>query len=89
MENESKTQVDSSASKRRDLGGKYARLPNEKDLNTTICIFCDKVIKRGIHRHKQHLVGGYKNAKKCRKCLEHVREEMEKYMSSKKSQKSK
>ncbi|KAJ9708969.1 hypothetical protein PVL29_000789 [Vitis rotundifolia] len=77
MENESETQVDSSASGRRDPGCKYARLINEKDLNTIICIFCDK----------QHLVGGYRNAKKCRKCPEHVREEMKGYMSSKKNKK--
>ena len=31
MDNESETQVDSSASGRRDLGWKYACLPNEKD----------------------------------------------------------
>ncbi|RVW75237.1 hypothetical protein CK203_047174 [Vitis vinifera] len=87
MDNESETQVDSSASGRRDPGWKYGRLVNEKDLNTIICIFCDKVTKGGIYRHKQHLVGGYRNAKKCRKCPEHVREEMEEYMSSKKNQK--
>ncbi|RVW38640.1 hypothetical protein CK203_077543 [Vitis vinifera] len=87
MDNESETQVDSSASGRRDLGWKYGRLVNEKDLNTIICIFCEKVTKGGIYRHKQHLVGGYRNAKKCRKCPEHVREEMEEYMSSKKNQK--
>ena len=74
--------MDSSASGRRDPGWKYACLINEKDLKTIICILCDKVTKWGIYRHKQHLVGGYKNAKKCRKCLEHVREEMEEYMSS-------
>ncbi|RVW13361.1 hypothetical protein CK203_095743 [Vitis vinifera] len=87
MDNESETQVDSSASGRRDPGWKYGRLVNEKDLNTIICIFCEKVTKGGIYRHKQHLVGGYRNAKKCRKCPEHVREEMEEYMSSKKNQK--
>ncbi|RVW13610.1 hypothetical protein CK203_088822 [Vitis vinifera] len=87
MDNESETQVDSSASGRRDPRWKYDRLVNEKDLNTIICIFCDKVTKGGIYRHKQHLVGGYRNAKKCRKCPEHVREEMEEYMSSKKNQK--
>ena len=42
MDNESETQMDSSASGRRDPGWKYARLVNEKDLNTIICIFCDK-----------------------------------------------
>ncbi|RVW21092.1 hypothetical protein CK203_106163 [Vitis vinifera] len=87
MDNESETQVDSSASGRRDPGWKYGRLVNEKDLNTIICIFCDKVTKGGIYRHKQHLVGVYRNAKKCRKCPEHVREEMEEYMTSKKNQK--
>ena len=49
-----------------------------------MCIFCDKVTKGGIYRHK-HLVGGYRNAKKYRKCLKHVKKEMEEYMSSKKS----
>ena len=39
------------------------KLPNEQDLNTIICIFCNKVTKGGIYRHK-HLVGGHRNAKK-------------------------
>ena len=45
MDNESETQVDSSASGRRDFGWKYTRLVNKKNLNTIICIFCDKVTK--------------------------------------------
>ena len=45
MDNESDTQVDSSASVRRDPRCKYARWPNEKDLNTIISIFCDKITK--------------------------------------------
>ena len=45
MDNESETQVDSSASGRRDHGWKYACLINEKDLKTIICILCDKVTK--------------------------------------------
>ena len=52
MNNESETQVDSNASERRDPRWNYARLVNEKDLNTIICIFCDKVTKGGIYRHK-------------------------------------
>ena len=60
-----------------------------KKLNTIIYIFCDKVTKRSIYRHKQHFVGGYRNAKKFRKCPKHVREEMVAYMSSKKNQKNK
>ena len=45
MDNESETQVDFSTSGRRDPRWKYARLINEKDLNTIICIFIDKVTK--------------------------------------------
>ena len=33
---------------------------------------------------KQHLVGGYRNATACRKCLDHVKEEINNYMSKKK-----
>ena len=53
MDNESETQVDFSASGRRDPGWKYAHLVNEKDLNTIICIFCDKVTKGDIYRQTQ------------------------------------
>ena len=42
MDNESETQVDSSASGRRDPEWKYAHLVNEKDLNTIICTFVIK-----------------------------------------------
>ena len=89
-DNENETQVGSTTtcgSERKDPGWKYARLPNEQDLNTIICIFCDKVTKGGIYRHKQHLVGGHRNAKKCTKCPVHVRQEMEDYMNGKKNQK--
>ena len=89
-DNENETQVGSTTtcgSERKDPGWKYARLPNEQDLNTIICIFCDKVTKGGIYRHKQHLVGGHRNAKKCTKCPVHVRQEMEDYMNGKKNKK--
>ena len=88
--NENETQVGSTTtcgSERKDSGWKYAWLPNEKDLNTIICIFCDKVTKGGIYRRKQHLVGGHRNAKKCMKCSVHVRQEMENYMNEKKNKK--
>ena len=87
--NENETQVVSTTtcgSERKYSGWKYARLPNEQDLNTIVCIFCDKVTKGGIYRHKQHLVGGHRNAKKCTKCSIHVRQEMKDYMSGKKNQ---
>ena len=88
--NEKETEVGSIAtcgSERKDSEWKYTRLPNEQDLITIICIFCDKVIKGGIYRHKQHLVGGHRNAKNCTKCLVHVRQEMKDYMNGKKESK--
>ena len=87
--NKNDTQVGSTTtcgSERKDPRWKYARLTNEKDLNTIICIFCDKVTKGGIYRHKQHLVGEHINAKKCMKCLIHVRQKMEDYMNGKNNQ---
>ena len=88
--NENETQVGGSTatceSERKYPGWKYARLTNVKDLNTIICIFCDKVTKGGIYRHKQHLVGGHRNAKKYTKCSIHVRQEMEDYMNGKNNQ---
>ena len=71
--NENETQVGSTCgSERKDPGWKYPMLPNEEDLNTFICIFCDKVTKGGIYRHKQHLVGGHRNANRCTKCPVHL-----------------
>ena len=64
-------------------------LPNEKYLDTIICIFCDKVTKGGIYRHKQHLVGGHRNANRCLKCLIPVKQDMKEYMNGKNNQKEK
>ena len=88
--NENETQVGPTTtcgSERKDPGWKYVRLPNEKDLNKIICIFYNKVKKGGIYIHKQHLVGGHRNAKKMYKFPVHVRQEMEYYMNGKKNQK--
>ena len=65
------------ANGRKDLGWKYARLLNEKDTNTLICIFCDNVTKGDIYRQKKHLVGGFRNSKNCTRCPDHVRKEIE------------
>ena len=68
MDKEIEVEVEA-ASGRKDPGWKYARLLNEKDTNTLICIFCDKVTKGDIYRQKQHLVGGFRNSKKCTRCV--------------------
>ena len=44
MDKEIEVEVEA-ASGRKDPGWKYARLLNEKDTTTLICIFCDKVTK--------------------------------------------
>ena len=49
MDKEIEVEVEA-ASGRKDPGWKYTRLLNEKDTNTLICIFCDKVTKGDIYR---------------------------------------
>lgn len=41
----------------------------------------------GVLRIKQHLVGGYRNAKACRQCLSEVKEEMRQYFLKKNEEK--
>ncbi|XP_059670904.1 uncharacterized protein LOC132316448 [Cornus florida] len=41
----------------------------------------------GIYRAKQHIVGGYRNVQACKKCPEHVKEEIREYTSKKKEEK--
>ena len=50
-------------------------------------MFCEKVTTGGIYRAKLHQVGGNRNVKKCMKCPDHVREELEQYMNGKKQEK--
>ncbi|XP_050940902.1 uncharacterized protein LOC127149443 [Cucumis melo] len=71
-------------SSKKDPAWKYGRLQNDQDINTFVCEFCSKVTKGGVYRLKQHLVGGYRNVTACRKCSDHVKEEIKDYMSKKK-----
>uniref|UniRef100_A0A9I9DRG0 BED-type domain-containing protein n=1 Tax=Cucumis melo TaxID=3656 RepID=A0A9I9DRG0_CUCME len=48
------------------------------------CEFCSKVTKGRVYRLKHHLVGGYRNDTACRKCPDHMKEEIKDYMSKKK-----
>nr|KAJ0190377.1 hypothetical protein LSAT_V11C800399820 [Lactuca sativa] len=52
------------------------------------CKFCAKSTSVGVYQRKQHLVGGFKNCKRCPKCPEHVREEVKNYMIQKEAEKS-
>ncbi|XP_059669038.1 uncharacterized protein LOC132314159 [Cornus florida] len=44
-------------------------------------------MKGGIYRVKQHIVGGHRNGQACKKCPDHVKEEIREYMSKKKEEK--
>ncbi|CAF1701152.1 unnamed protein product, partial [Brassica napus] len=46
------------------------------NINYWKCIFCYKVLTARVSQLKQHLVGGYKNAKKCTICPKHVMVEL-------------
>ncbi|XP_059659240.1 uncharacterized protein LOC132306061 [Cornus florida] len=70
----------------KDPAWNYCHLQNPQDRNAT-CNFCEKVMKGGIYRAKQHIVGGYRNVQACKKCPEHVKEEIREYMSKKKEEK--
>lgn len=73
---------ESHGSSKKDPAWKYAHLadPTGKNKNDIICNFCGKLTKGGICRAKQHIVGGFRNAKGCQKCPPHVREEIKDYM---------
>ncbi|XP_059650757.1 uncharacterized protein LOC132296590 [Cornus florida] len=71
----------------KDPGWNYCHLQNPQDRNATTCNFCEKVMKGGIYRAKQHIIRGYRNVQACKKCPEHVKEEIREYMSKKKEEK--
>ncbi|KAH0730080.1 hypothetical protein KY289_001268 [Solanum tuberosum] len=69
------------ASKKRDIGWNYGTQGLTKD--SVNCNFCGSTFNGGITRHKQHLVGGYKNVKQCSACPSVIREEVRAYMQNK------
>ena len=77
-----------SNSSKRDPGWKYNHLKDPKDSNKVTCNFCGKTTSGGICRAKQHLVGNFRNTKKCEKFPPEVVEEIKNYMNDKKKQKS-
>ncbi|KAG5586496.1 hypothetical protein H5410_046930 [Solanum commersonii] len=69
------------ASKKRDIRWNYGTQGATKDLVT--CNFCGSTFNGGITRHKQHLVGGFKNVKQCTACPSAIREEVRAYIQNK------
>ncbi|CAM8979647.1 unnamed protein product [Rhodiola kirilowii] len=81
MENQG-SDVNAPVRKSNDPGYKYGRHMENKTI--WICNFCNDKTSGGICRLKQHLAGGYRNAKSCEKCPAYVREEVIAYMKGKK-----
>ena len=61
---------------------------NEKDLNTIICMFCDKVTKREASIDTNILLVDMEMPKNVRNAPIHVRQEIEDYMNVKKIKRS-
>ncbi|VFQ82282.1 unnamed protein product [Cuscuta campestris] len=72
------------ADNKKDPCWKYVRLKDPKITNNTTCIFCDQTYSGGIHRAKQHVVGGFTAVRACEKVTSEVKEEIRNYMNSKK-----
>lgn len=51
------------------------------------CNVCKKVTTDGIFRHKQHLIGTFKDVTRCEQSPDAVREEIKKFVDEKKEQK--
>ena len=59
------------ASKKRDIEWNYGPRRSTKDLVS--CIFCRVTFNGDITRHKQYLVGDYKNVKRCTSCPSEIK----------------
>lgn len=70
-----------------DPGRKYS-IHDSTNRHRFTCKFCGKPTTGGVYRVKQHLIGGFKNSKRCPKCPEHVRVEVRDYMIQKESGKN-
>ncbi|CAH1433739.1 unnamed protein product [Lactuca virosa] len=56
--------------------------------NNFTCNFYGQVVKGGVFRLKHHMVGGYKDVKKCPNCPGHVQEEVKAYLEKKQNLKA-
>jgi len=72
--------------KSNDPGWKYGYWANLEDRNEVTCILCGNAQKGGIKRLKQHLAGGYADAKLCesKRLTTAIRKEMRDYLEQNK-----
>jgi len=66
----------SRASHRSDPSWKHCHPMDESNLNTTVCNYYGKVMKGGVTRAKEHLMGKKDNVAPCTKTPQNVREEL-------------
>lgn len=77
-------QMPSDPSERTGHASNNIHLQNSRNISATTCNGCSKVMKDGVYRAKQHLVGGYQNVIGCKNVPEPIREESREYNSKKK-----
>ncbi|GJN11859.1 hypothetical protein PR202_ga30091 [Eleusine coracana subsp. coracana] len=70
--------------KSKDPSWRYGYWPNLENRDEVICILCDTKVSGCIKRLKQHLAGGYVDAKMCEKTTTEIRKEMEEYLEKNK-----
>ncbi|VFQ83330.1 unnamed protein product [Cuscuta campestris] len=74
--------------KSNDPGWKYAFWPDLTNKDAIECKLCDKVLRGGIKRLKQHLKGGYDDTTICPKTTTPIRQEMGNYLLANKRNKT-
>ena len=67
-----------------DPGWKYAYWPELSNKDKIACLLCGGEVRGGIKRFKQHLAGGYGDAKICPQVSTEIRREMTAYLESNK-----
>ena len=86
MNTEEGVRVSSKPRNSEDSGWLHVTKVNPNNNNDLKCNYCEVVTRGEICRAKQHIVGGYRNTKRCVKCPPHVREEIRDYMEKKTSE---
>jgi len=72
------------SSNKTDIGWKYCSIVIEGDTNVVRCNFCDKVMKGGITKAKEHLTRTTGNFSSCPLCPKEVVEKLKAAMKAKK-----
>nr|KYP44384.1 hypothetical protein KK1_034110 [Cajanus cajan] len=72
----SQSQTSSNSVKRTDIGWKHCHPTKENDTNETICNYCKKIMKGGITKAKQHLMGKKGNVAPCQSVPQEVKDEL-------------